>query len=41
VLVNELEIADESAKREVVFAREGALQDPRVEIDARLRAMES
>jgi hypothetical protein len=41
VLVNELRIADESAKREVVFAREGALQDPRAEIDARLRAMES
>jgi hypothetical protein len=41
VLVNELRVADESAKREVVFAREGALQDPRAEIDARLRAMES
>jgi len=30
-----------SHRRTLVFAREGAIQDPRAEIDARMKAMES
>ncbi|MFO0722620.1 MAG: hypothetical protein U1E65_02475 [Myxococcota bacterium] len=40
VMVNELKIVDKTNKKDLVFASEGAIQDPRTEINARLAAVE-
>ena len=41
VLVNDLRIQDLSKQRDLVFKSEGAIQDPRAEIQARLHAAEA
>lgn len=41
VLVNDLRIEDLSKQRDLVFKSEGAIQDPRAEIQARLHAAEA
>jgi hypothetical protein len=39
VLVNELRIEDLNTHKDLVFQSEGAIQDPRAEINARLNAV--
>ena len=41
VLVNDLRIEDLSKHQDLVFKSEGAIQDPRAEIQARLHAAEA